>query len=59
MKDLICPQADDVQYEHSELLLYQGVMLSEAGLYQQALKHIEDNKGQIVDKLSYLEMKGS
>jgi len=52
-------QADDVQYEHSELLLYQGDMLREAGFYQQALTHIEDNQGHIVDKLSFLEMKGN
>ena len=52
-------QSEEVQYDHSELLLYQGDILKEAGLYQKALDHIEKNKSKIVDPLSFLEMKGN
>ena len=41
------------------MLLYQSEILKEAGLYQQALDHINENKSLILDKLSFLEMKGT
>ncbi|XP_002131267.2 N-alpha-acetyltransferase 15, NatA auxiliary subunit-like [Ciona intestinalis] len=48
----------EMVYEHSELLLYQNYILQEAGLFQQAMEHLETNKEKIVDKLSWLEYKG-
>ncbi|KAG5449784.1 N-alpha-acetyltransferase 15, NatA auxiliary subunit [Clonorchis sinensis] len=44
-------------YETSELLLYQAMVLTEAGKHETALKHLEDSANEIVDKTSLLEMK--
>uniref|UniRef100_H2Y7M2 N-alpha-acetyltransferase 15, NatA auxiliary subunit n=1 Tax=Ciona savignyi TaxID=51511 RepID=H2Y7M2_CIOSA len=49
----------EMVYEHSELLLYQNSILQEAGLHRQAMEHLESNQDKIVDKLSWLEYKGS
>ncbi|GFO47570.1 N-alpha-acetyltransferase 15, nata auxiliary subunit-like [Plakobranchus ocellatus] len=38
-------------YEHSELLLYQNMVMQEAGMYKEALQHFETYEKQIVDKL--------
>lgn len=45
-------------YEHSEFLLYQNMVMREAGLYAQALEHILKNENSIVDKLAVEEIKG-
>lgn len=50
------PKAMD--YEHSELLLYQNTMLREQGKLQDALDHLQKYDNQIVDRLSVLETKG-
>lgn len=44
-------------YEHSELLLYQNMVLREAGLLEEALNHLNKYEEQICDKLSVLETK--
>ncbi|XP_067848581.1 N-alpha-acetyltransferase 16, NatA auxiliary subunit-like isoform X2 [Heptranchias perlo] len=47
-----------VDYEYSELLLYQNQVMREAELYQEALEHIEMYEKQICDKLAVEEIKG-
>ncbi|XP_075234659.1 N-alpha-acetyltransferase 15/16 [Lycorma delicatula] len=39
-------------YEHSELLLYQNMVIQESGALEDALKHLEQFHTQICDKLS-------
>lgn len=48
-------KGSNFDYEHSELLLYQNLVLQESGDYKSALKHLEDNQDQIVDKLTLNE----
>ncbi|CAG5134319.1 unnamed protein product [Candidula unifasciata] len=38
-------------YEHSELLLYQNMVMQEAGMYEEALEHLRTYDRQIVDRL--------
>ncbi|KAI5639843.1 NMDA receptor-regulated protein 1 domain-containing protein [Phthorimaea operculella] len=45
-------------YEHSELLLYQNMVLAESGQYERALQHLNKFSGQISDKLSVKETSG-
>ncbi|VDQ06075.1 unnamed protein product [Trichobilharzia regenti] len=40
-------------YEHSELLLYQAMVMLEAGKEEAALEHLESSSNQIVDKISF------
>ncbi|XP_059962213.1 N-alpha-acetyltransferase 15, NatA auxiliary subunit isoform X1 [Mesoplodon densirostris] len=49
---------DKVDYEYSELLLYQNQVLREAGLYREALEHLCTYEKQICDKLAVEETKG-
>lgn len=49
---------DKVDYEYSELLLYQNQVLREAGLYKEALDHLSTYEKQICDKLAVEETKG-
>ncbi|KAK6493513.1 N-alpha-acetyltransferase 15 [Huso huso] len=49
---------DKVDYEYSELLLYQNQVLREAGLYKKALEHLTTYEKQICDKLAVEETKG-
>lgn len=42
-------------YEHSELLLYQNMVIRESGTLEEALQHLEKYEEQISDKLSVLE----
>uniref|UniRef100_A0A452GP37 Uncharacterized protein n=1 Tax=Gopherus agassizii TaxID=38772 RepID=A0A452GP37_9SAUR len=49
---------DKVDYEYSELLLYQNQVLREAGLYKEALEHLGTYEKQICDKLAVEETKG-
>lgn len=50
------PKAFD--YEHSELLLYQNMVLREKGNMQDALDHLDKYDSQIVDRLFVQETKG-
>ncbi|XP_050682768.1 N-alpha-acetyltransferase 15, NatA auxiliary subunit [Leptidea sinapis] len=45
-------------YEHSELLLYQNMVLAESGHYDRALQHLTKFESQILDKLSIKETSG-
>ncbi len=45
-------------YEHSELLLYQNLVIQESGDTSGALAHLEQYKDQICDKGNFLETKG-
>ena len=45
-------------YEHSEMLLYQNMVLIEAGMHKEALEHLEKYDKHIVDRLAVLETKG-
>lgn len=45
-------------YEHSELLLYQNMVIRESGDLKQALAHLERYQDQIVDKLTLKETLG-
>ncbi|XP_003977076.1 N-alpha-acetyltransferase 15, NatA auxiliary subunit a [Takifugu rubripes] len=49
---------DKVDYEYSELLLYQNQVLREAGLYKEALDHLNSYEKQICDKLAVEETRG-
>lgn len=49
---------DKVDYEYSELLLYQNQVLREAGLHKEALEHLSNYEKQICDKLAVEEMRG-
>lgn len=46
-------------YEHSELLLYQNMVMREAGNYEDALNHLNKYEDQICDKLSVMEARGN
>ncbi|XP_044747657.1 N-alpha-acetyltransferase 15, NatA auxiliary subunit [Coccinella septempunctata] len=45
-------------YEHSELLLYQNMVIRESGDLKEALKHLENSQTHIVDKLTLKETFG-
>ncbi|XP_006003550.1 N-alpha-acetyltransferase 16, NatA auxiliary subunit isoform X2 [Latimeria chalumnae] len=47
-----------IDYEYSELLLYQNQVMREADLFQESLEHIEAYEKQICDKLAAEEIKG-
>ncbi|KAK1167638.1 hypothetical protein AOXY_G10376 [Acipenser oxyrinchus oxyrinchus] len=47
-----------IDYECSELLLYQNEVMREASLFQEALEHIETYEKQIWDKLKVEEIRG-
>uniref|UniRef100_A0AAR2JQV8 N-alpha-acetyltransferase 15, NatA auxiliary subunit n=1 Tax=Pygocentrus nattereri TaxID=42514 RepID=A0AAR2JQV8_PYGNA len=49
---------DKVDYEYSELLLYQNQVLREAGLLKEALEHLTTYEKQICDKLAVEETRG-
>ncbi|XP_063227902.1 N-alpha-acetyltransferase 15, NatA auxiliary subunit [Bacillus rossius redtenbacheri] len=46
-------------YEHSELLLYQNMVIQESGALKDALDHLELHSDQICDKLSVMETCGT
>ncbi|WKX99571.1 hypothetical protein Q1695_014448 [Nippostrongylus brasiliensis] len=46
-------------FEHSELVLYQNMILCEAGQLDEALTKLEENAAVIVDKVTYMERRGS
>ena len=45
-------------YEYSELLLYQNMVIRESGNEEEALKHLEEYEWAICDKISMKEIKG-
>ena len=45
-------------YEYSELLLYQNMVIRESGDVEAALKHLEEYEQSICDKITYKETKG-
>ncbi|XP_058526671.1 N-alpha-acetyltransferase 16, NatA auxiliary subunit isoform X2 [Ochotona princeps] len=47
-----------IDYEYSELILYQNQVMREADLFQQSLEHIETYEKQVCDKLLVEEIKG-
>ncbi|XP_036310679.1 N-alpha-acetyltransferase 16, NatA auxiliary subunit isoform X14 [Pipistrellus kuhlii] len=47
-----------IDYEYSELILYQNQVMREADLFQESLEHIETYEKQICDKLAVEEIKG-
>ncbi|KAM4797351.1 N-alpha-acetyltransferase 16, NatA auxiliary subunit [Rhinophrynus dorsalis] len=47
-----------IDYEYSELILYQNQVMREAKLFQESLDHIEAYEKQICDKLQVEEIKG-
>lgn len=49
-------QNQAADYEYSELLLYQIMILREAGMNGRALQHLEKHKSQIADKNALLEI---
>uniref|UniRef100_A0A667WTI4 N-alpha-acetyltransferase 15, NatA auxiliary subunit n=1 Tax=Myripristis murdjan TaxID=586833 RepID=A0A667WTI4_9TELE len=51
-------QNNKVDYEYSELLLYQNQVLREAGLHKEALEHLSTYEKQICDKLAVEETRG-
>ncbi|CAH1123694.1 unnamed protein product [Ceutorhynchus assimilis] len=48
-----------IDYEHSELVLYQNQVIQESGDLKQALKHLEKMSDQIVDRLTFKENLGN
>uniref|UniRef100_A0A8D1TUL3 N-alpha-acetyltransferase 16, NatA auxiliary subunit n=1 Tax=Sus scrofa TaxID=9823 RepID=A0A8D1TUL3_PIG len=48
-----------IDYEYSELILYQNQVMREADLFQESLEHIETYEKQVCDKLLVEEIKGS
>lgn len=46
-------------YEHSEVLLYQNMVIQESGALKEAVAHLEKYQEQILDKLSILETLGT
>ncbi|XP_047121320.1 N-alpha-acetyltransferase 15, NatA auxiliary subunit [Schistocerca piceifrons] len=51
-------QKSSYDYEHSELLLYQNMVIQESGALEEALIHLNKYSDQICDKLSVLETWG-
>lgn len=50
-------QPKSFDYEHSELLLYQNMVMREAGMHTEAMVHLKDYDKQIVDRLNVSETK--
>lgn len=55
---LLQTSLDKVDYEYSELLLYQNQVLREANLHKEALEHLCNYEKQICDKLAVEETRG-
>ena len=54
----VCLQVKVQDYEHNEMLLYQNSVMVEAGMYDEALRHLDQYSEQIADKLAVDETKG-
>jgi len=48
-----------LDYEHSEMLLYQNMVMVEAGFEHEALQHLSNYDRQILDKLAVQEIRGT
>lgn len=48
-----------MDYEHSEMLLYQNLVMQEADMVDESLHHLNSNENQIVDRLYLLETKAN
>ena len=55
---LLLQQPKAFDYEHSELLLYQNMVMREAGMNEEALQHLNEYDRQIVDRLNVSETTG-
>lgn len=53
-----CIPQSGYDFEHSEFLLYQNMVIQESGAYEEALKHLLANKDQIYDKVTIHETLG-
>ncbi|KAB0796534.1 hypothetical protein PPYR_10595 [Photinus pyralis] len=51
-------KGNNYDYEHSELLLYQNMVIHESGDLKRALLHLEKREDQILDKLTLKEILG-
>ncbi|VDM38371.1 unnamed protein product [Toxocara canis] len=51
-------QPSEYDFEHSELILYQNMILRESGQLEVALKKLEENSLHIVDRVAYMETRG-
>lgn len=51
-------QVKQLDYEHSEMLLYQNMVMVEASLEHEALQHLSNYDRQILDKLAVQEIRG-
>ena len=49
---------DSADYEQSELMLYQAMVIRESGRLSEALDHLDKYESQICDKVTVQEMKG-
>ena len=58
MRVCVFQQPKPYDYEHSELLLYQNMVMREAGMMSEALQHLCHYENLIVDKLSIKETRG-
>ena len=59
LHECVCQTSPDkVDYEYSELLLYQNQVLREASLHKEALDHLNNYEKQICDKLAVEETRG-
>lgn len=52
-------QPKSLDYEHSELLMYQNLIMREAGMIDESLNHLQRYDKQIVDRLAVEETKGT
>lgn len=55
---LLQTSPDKVDYEYSELLLYQNQVMREAGFFKEALDHLISYEKQICDKMAVEETRG-
>uniref|UniRef100_A0A915BNH6 Acetyltransferase n=2 Tax=Parascaris univalens TaxID=6257 RepID=A0A915BNH6_PARUN len=51
-------QSSEYDFEQSELILYQNMILRESGQLELALKKLEENALHIVDRVAYMETRG-
>lgn len=51
-------QLPEYDFEQSELILYQNMILRESGQLELALSKLEENAPQIVDRVAYMEARG-
>jgi hypothetical protein len=48
-----------MNFEHSEMLLYHNLIIEESGKFDKALEHLELIEGDICDRRSWKEKRGS